>query len=184
VIQDYLHWSPLISPSAFIAESADVMGRVRIGDDSSIWFQSVLRGDVHDIRIGSRSNIQDHCTLHTSHGITPCVIGDRVTVGHRVILHGCEIQDRCLVGMGSIIMDRAVLESGAFLAAGSLVPEGKILRGGYLYAGAPARERRELSDEERKFLNHSANHYVELSKTYFSKDAKADSRAAHGSTQI
>jgi len=166
MIKSYLHWSPRISPTAFIAESADVMGRVWIGDDSSIWFQSVLRGDVHDIRIGACSNIQDHCVLHTSHGVTPCVVGDRVTVGHRVILHGCEVQDLCLVGMGSIIMDRAVLESGCFLAAGSLVPEGKVLRGGYLYAGAPARERRELDDKEEELLSLSAGHYVELSKTY------------------
>ena len=97
---------------------------------------------MHDIRIGKRSNIQDHSTIHTSHGVCPCVIGDDVTVGHRVILHGCEVQDACLVGMGSIIMDRAVLNSGCFLAAGSLVPEGKVLRGGYLYAGTPAREKR------------------------------------------
>jgi len=166
MIRDYLHWSPQVSPSVFIAESAEIMGRVWVGEHSSIWFQSVLRGDVHDIRIGSRSNIQDHCTLHTSHGVTPCVVGDQVTVGHRVILHGCEIQNLCLVGMGSIIMDRAILESGCFLAAGSLVPEGRILQGGYLYAGAPARKRRELSDEERGFLSRSADHYVALSKTY------------------
>ncbi len=166
MIKPYLHWQPDIADSTFIAASAEIIGRVCIGKDSSIWYQSVLRGDVHDIIIGDRSNIQDHCVLHTSHGVSPCVIGNDVTVGHRVILHGCEVQDRCLVGMGSIIMDQAVLEAGCFLAAGSLVPERKVLRGGYLYAGSPARERRALSEEEQQFLTRSAAHYVELSKTH------------------
>jgi len=166
MILPYLDWMPEISDSAFVADSAEVIGRVSISDDSSIWYQCVLRGDVHDIRIGKRSNIQDHSVLHTSHGVCPCVIGDDVTVGHRVILHGCEVKDGSLVGMGSIIMDRAVLEAGCFLAAGSLVPEGKRLRGGFLYAGAPAREKRPLSEEETAFFKRSSSHYVELSKTH------------------
>jgi len=166
MISAYRHWRPQIAETAFIAESADVIGRVEIGSDSSIWYQSVLRGDVHDIRIGDRSNIQDLCMLHTSYGVSPCIVGDDVTVGHRVILHGCEIQDGCLVGMGSIVMDQAVLEAGCLLAAGSLVPERKVLRGGYLYAGSPAREVRALSDEEKDFLNRSALHYVEVAKSH------------------
>ena len=166
MIKPYLHWTPQIDTSAFIAESADVIGRVKIGADSSIWYQSVLRGDVHDIEIGERSNIQDHCVVHTSGGVAPCIVGDDVTIGHRVILHGCEIQDRCLIGMGSIIMDHAVLEEGCFLAAGSLVTERKILRGGYLYAGSPSKERRELSEEEKAFLTRSASHYVDVSKNH------------------
>ncbi|MES0370725.1 MAG: gamma carbonic anhydrase family protein [Mariprofundaceae bacterium] len=169
MISAYRHWQPKIADSVFVADSAEVMGRITIGNDSSIWYQSVLRGDVHDIVIGERSNIQDHSTLHTSHGVSPCIVGNDVTVGHRVILHGCEIQDGTLVGMGSIIMDQAVLETGCLLAAGSLVPERKILRSGYLYAGSPARERRELTDEEKEFLMHSARHYVDLSKTHQSQ---------------
>jgi len=172
MIFPYRHWSPDIDASAFVADSAEVMGRVRIGADSSIWYQCVLRGDVHDIRIGARSNIQDHCMLHTSHNVTPCVVGDDVTVGHRVILHGCEVEDGCLVGMGSILMDRSRLESGCLLAAVSLVPEGKILRGGYLYAGSPARERRELNTDEIAFLRTSASRYVALSKTHIIQPAK------------
>ncbi len=168
MIAPYLHWQPRITDAAFIAGSAEVIGRVSIGRDSSIWHQSVLRGDVHDIVIGCRSNIQDHCVLHTSEGISPCVVGDEVTVGHRVILHGCEIRNRCLIGMGAIIMDRAVIESECLVAAGALVPEGKVLRGGYLYAGVPARERRALSKEERSFFAASAHHYVELARTYSS----------------
>jgi len=166
MISPYLHWQPDIHPTAFIAASAEVMGRVKIGADANIWYQCVLRGDVHDIRIGARSNIQDHSVVHTSHHVSPCIIGNDVTVGHRVILHGCEVEDGCLVGMGSILMDRAKLETGCLLAAGSLVAEGKVLRGGYLYAGAPAREKRELSDEEKAFLQASAKHYVELAKTH------------------
>jgi len=166
MIKPYLHWNPDIDPSVFIADSADVIGRVRIGTDSSIWYQSVLRGDVHDIVIGERSNIQDHCMLHTSTDIAPCVVGNDVTVGHRVILHSCEIQDFCLVGMGSIIMDQAVLEEGCFLAAGSLVTERKVLRGGYLYAGSPAKERRVLTEEEKAFLKRSASHYVDVAKNH------------------
>jgi len=166
MIKSYLHWHPEIAVSAFIAETADIIGRVDIGADASIWYQSVLRGDVHDIVVGERSNIQDHCLLHTSDGVSPCMVGNDVTVGHRVILHGCEIQDFCLVGMGSIIMDQAVLESGCLLAAGSLVTERKVLKGGYLYAGSPAREIRQLHDEETQFLQHSAAHYVEVARNH------------------
>ncbi|MDX8390319.1 MAG: gamma carbonic anhydrase family protein [Mariprofundaceae bacterium] len=166
MIRAYQSWSPLVADSAFVAASAEVMGRVEVGEDTSIWYQTVLRGDVHDIRIGSRSNIQDHSVLHASHGVTACVIGDDVTVGHRVILHGCEVQDHCLIGMGSILMDRCVLESGCLLAAGSLVTEGKVLRGGYLYAGSPASERRPLREEEKSFLLASADHYVQLARTH------------------
>ncbi len=166
MIRNYMHWQPEIADSAFIVDSADIIGRVRIGEESSIWFQSVLRGDVHDIIIGDRSNIQDHCMLHTSEGVSPCIVGNEVTVGHRVLLHSCEIQDRCLVGMGSIVMDQAVLEEGCFLAAGSLVTARKILRGGYLYAGRPARVKRELTDEEKEHLAYSATHYIDVFKNY------------------
>jgi len=161
MIGKYLAHEPVVDSTAWIATSADVIGRVAIGENSSVWYQSVLRGDVNIIQVGQRTNIQDHCTIHNS-GDAPCVIGNDVTVGHRVILHGCTIGDGCLVGMGSVVMDHAVLEPGCLLAAGSLVPEGKVLRSGYLYAGSPARERRELSEKEKAFLIWSANHYVDL----------------------
>ncbi len=166
MIQAWRNHTPKVADSAFVADSAEVIGRVEIGPNASIWYQSVLRGDVHDIRIGARTNIQDHCVLHASQGVTPCIIGDDVTVGHRVILHGCEVQDGCLVGMGAIVMDRCVLEAGCLLAAGSLVPEGRVLRGGFLHAGIPARERRPLTDEEQAFLAHSARHYMELARSH------------------
>jgi carbonic anhydrase/acetyltransferase-like protein (isoleucine patch superfamily) len=165
MLYSYEDTVPSIDDSAWLAGNADVLGRVEIGADSSVWYQSVLRGDVNFIKIGKRTNIQDHTMIHNSSD-APCIVGDDVTVGHRVILHGCEIQDGCLVGMGAIVMDHAVLEAGCFLAAGSLVPEGKVLRGGYLYAGSPARERRELTPEEKEFLQQSANHYVRLAEKH------------------
>ena len=165
MISTYLDWAPDIHDSVWVAPSADVMGRVEIGEDSSVWYQTVLRGDVNTIKVGKRTNIQDHTMVHNS-GDAPCIIGDDVTVGHRVILHGCTIGNQCLVGMGSIVMDHAVLEDGCLLAAGSLVTEGKVLRGGYLYAGSPARERRELTVKEIDFLSWSATHYAELANNH------------------
>ncbi len=166
MLQAFSGRSPEAANAAFLADSADIIGDVRIGEDSSIWYQCVLRGDLEPIRIGARTNIQDHSMLHTSNGVSPCIVGDDVTVGHRVLLHGCEIQDRCLVGMGSIVMDRAILEAGCLLAAGSLVTEGKVLRGGFLYAGAPARQIRPLREEERSFLQRSADHYVHMARRH------------------
>ncbi|MDQ6978960.1 MAG: gamma carbonic anhydrase family protein [Mariprofundaceae bacterium] len=154
--------TPYCNDTAFIAPSADIIGQVNIAAGASIWYQCVLRGDLEAIHVGEDSNIQEHSVLHTSHGVSPCIVGRGVTVGHRVLLHGCEIQDYCLVGMGSIVMDQAVLEEGCLLAAGSLVTERKVLRSGFLYAGSPAKERRPLSEKERDFLHHSAEHYVTM----------------------
>lgn len=172
-IQSYQGISPEIAPSVFIHHSAQVIGDVNIGVESSIWCGAVIRGDVNSIRIGTQSNIQDLCILHVSHpraGINPegarLVIGDRVTVGHAVILHGCHIADECLIGMGSIIMDNAVVESRVMVAAGSLVPEGKHLESGYLYLGRPVKAVRPLTPDELAHFAYSAQHYVRLSLTY------------------
>ncbi|MDQ7004006.1 MAG: gamma carbonic anhydrase family protein [Ghiorsea sp.] len=165
MVYSYKGFKPNIDVRAWLAPNADVIGRVSIGANSSVWYQCVLRGDVNDIHVGQRSNIQDGTVIHNS-GDAPCVVGDDVTIGHKVLLHGCDIQDGCLVGMGSIVMDHAVLEAGCFLAAGSLVPEGKILKGGFLYAGSPARERRALTNEEKMFLGQSAKHYVTLAQAH------------------
>lgn len=172
-IQPYLGISPEIAPSAFIHHSAQIIGDVKIGMESSIWCSAVVRGDVNSIRIGAQSNIQDLCTLHVSHrraGINPegasLLIGDRVTVGHAVILHGCHIADECLIGMGSIIMDKAIVESHVMIAAGSLVPEGKHLESGYLYLGRPVKAIRALTPDEMTHFTYSALHYIRLSRTY------------------
>jgi len=157
---------PKLAPSAWVADSAEVIGDVTIGEEASIWPMAVLRGDLEPIRVGARSNVQDGCVLHTTHGVTPCVLGEDVTVGHRAILHGCEVRDRCLIGMGAILMDRVVVEEECIVAAGALVPEGKRLQSGMLYLGVPARPVRPLTDEERAFLRASAKHYQELARRH------------------
>ena len=164
--------APQIAASAYIHPSAQIIGNVAIGERASIWCNAVVRGDVNFIRIGADSNIQDLCTLHVSHRRpenpdgAPLLIGDRVTVGHNVILHGCSIGDECLVGMGAIVMDGAVLEPNVLLGAGSLVPEGKRLESGYLYLGRPAKRVRPLTEEELAHFSYSAGHYVRLAGNY------------------
>ena len=171
-IREFEGKSPKISESAWIDETAVVIGDVEIGPESSIWPQCVLRGDIHYIRIGEGTNIQDGSILHVTHdsefdpGGHPVVVGDRVTVGHRVTLHGCTIEDHCLIGMGSIILDGAVVRSGAMVGAGTLVPPGKDLEGGWLWLGQPARRVRELTEQERRFLDYSPAHYVRLQQRH------------------
>lgn len=159
---------PTIGGAVFIDEAATVIGDVHIGAESSVWPGCVLRGDVNHIHIGARTNIQDGSILHVSHGSEyqtqgfPLIIGDEVTIGHHAVVHACSIGDRCLIGMGSIVLDGAVLEDEVMLGAGSLVAPGKCLEGGYLWLGSPARRARKLTDKERAFLRYSAEHYVRL----------------------
>ena len=162
---------PQIAASAWIDDSAVVIGDVAIGDDSSVWPMTVIRGDVNSISIGTRSNIQDGSVLHVTHAGkhyegAALRIGDDVTVGHKVILHACTIGNRCLVGMGAIIMDKTVVEDDVIIGAGSLVAENKVLQSGHLYLGSPAKKIRPLTERELKFLRYSAEHYVELAKEY------------------
>ena len=159
---------PQIAASAYVDETALVIGSVKIAEDVSLWPKVVARGDVNSIEIGARTNIQDGTILHVSHdsefapGGFPLSIGADITVGHQAILHGCTIEDRCLVGMAATVMDGALLRSGVILGAGSLVPPGRELEGGFLWVGSPARKVRPLSKEEQAFLDYSARHYVEL----------------------
>lgn len=158
--------TPRIHESVFIAGNAAVIGDVTIGAHSSIWFNTVLRGDIHRIVIGSRTNIQDNSVIHVTRNRFPATIGDDVTVGHRVILHGCEVRDRCLIGMGSIIMDGAIIEEETIIGAGSLVTEGMRIPAGTLCFGSPAKVRRDLTPEEKEFIKFSAALYVEDAKRY------------------
>ncbi len=164
--------APIIPASVYVHPSAQIIGEVRLGEQASIWCGAVLRGDVNSITIGAGSNVQDLAVLHVSHKTptdpigAPLVIGERVTIGHSVILHGCSIGDACLIGMGSIIMDKAVLQPRVLLGAGSLVPEGKTLVSGYLYLGRPAKQLRLLTDEELAYFDYSAQHYMELAASY------------------
>lgn len=158
--------SPQIHSSTFIAPSADVIGEVEIGKESSLWFQVVVRGDVNWIRIGERTNIQDHSMLHVTRQTCPLQVGDDVTVGHRVLLHGCTIGNRVLVGMGAIVMDQAVIGDDSIVGAGALVTQGKTFPPGSLIVGSPAKLVRPLNDKERAFLKKSAQNYVDDSREY------------------
>lgn len=171
-IRSFERHTPIIDRSAYIDPLAMVCGQVTIGADSSIWPMAVVRGDIHTIHIGARTSIQDGSVLHVTHdsyhnpGGHPLNIGNGVTVGHRVILHGCTIQDHCLIGMGSTVMDGALIEPYVILGANSLVSPGKRCEGGYLWVGSPAKKVRPLSQEEREFLTYSAQAYVKLKNRY------------------
>lgn len=172
MIRNYKNTAPRIAASAYLDPTAVVIGDVEIGEDSSVWPLCVLRGDVNRIRVGARSNIQDGSILHVTHRSSDnpegqaTIVGDDVTVGHRVTLHGCIVESRCLVGMSSTVLDGAVLQTGVLLGAGSLVTEGKVLEGGFLWLGRPARRMRPLTDAERALFDYSARHYVKLKDDY------------------
>lgn len=171
-IRDFQGKYPRIVDEGWVDPTAVIIGDVEIGARSSVWPMCVIRGDINHIRIGRETNIQDGSVLHVSHdsrfmpGGAPLVIHDRVTVGHKAVLHGCEIKDLCLVGIGSTILDGAVLEPLTLLGAGTLVPPGRVLESGYLWLGAPARRIRQLSDKEKEYLEYSAAHYANLAATY------------------
>ena len=172
MIRPYRGQTPRLGARVYVDAQAALIGDVVLGDDASIWPMASVRGDVHRIEIGARTNVQDNAVLHVTHdgpyspGGVPLLIGDDVTIGHGVILHACTIGHRCLIGMGAIIMDRAVLEDECFIAAGAMVPPGKVLKGGWLYRGAPAQPARELSVQEREQLLYSAHHYVRIKNHY------------------
>ncbi len=167
--------SPQLGEGVMIDPSAVVLGDVTLGNDVSVWPQSAIRGDMHAIRIGDRSNVQDNAVLHVTHASEfnpdgwPLLLGCDVTVGHNAVLHGCTVGDRVLIGMGAIVMDGAALEDELMVAAGALVPPGKHLPSGYVYAGSPARPLRPLSDAERRFLTYSPANYVRLKNQYLSE---------------
>ncbi|MGA7978932.1 MAG: gamma carbonic anhydrase family protein [Chromatiaceae bacterium] len=163
---------PQVAADAWIDQTAVVVGDVEVGSRSSIWPICVVRGDIHRIEIGPETNIQDGSILHVSHdsrflpGGAPLIIHDRVTVGHQAVLHGCEIHQLCLVGIGARVLDRAVLEPLTMLGAGALVPPGRVLEGGYLWIGAPVRRARALTDKELEYLEYSAANYVRLADAH------------------
>ncbi|UCH52686.1 MAG: gamma carbonic anhydrase family protein [Pseudomonadota bacterium] len=171
-IRPYRNIKPSVHGTAYVDEQASVIGDVTIGADSSIWPMCVLRGDVNRIRVGARTNIQDGSILHGTHaqerapGGHAAIIGDDVTVGHHVILHGCTVENHCLIGMGSTILDGALLESQVLLGAGSLVTENQVLEGGYLWMGRPARRVRAITDKERELFGYLADHYIKLKNDY------------------
>lgn len=171
-ISNYLNSSPILGDRIYLHPSCQVIGDVKIGDDSSVWCNTVLRGDVKHIVIGRGTNVQDLTMGHVSHSTperpegSPLIIGDYVTVGHAVILHGCNIGNECLIGMGSIIMDDVMIPDRVMVGAGSLISPGKILESGMLYMGRPAKAVRALTQEEIAYLRYSADHYIRLKDNY------------------
>lgn len=170
--------TPSLGQRVLIDPSAVVLGDVELGDDVSVWPQAVIRGDMHRIRIGARTSVQDGSVLHITHAGPynpdgwPLLIGADVTIGHNATLHGCTIGDRVLVGMGATVMDGAVVESEVVIGACALVTPGKTLRSGYLYAGSPAREMRALNDKELDYFRYSAANYVRLKDQHVAELAR------------
>lgn len=171
-IRPYRGKLPQLGNRVFVDPSAAVIGDVALGDDTSVWPMCSVRGDVNIIRIGARTNIQDNTVIHVTHSYPDlpagraCIVGDDVTVGHQCVLHACTIGHQCLIGMGSIILDGALLHERVLLGADSLVTEDKELEGGYLWLGRPARKVRPLTEQELAWFAYSAKHYVQLKDDY------------------
>lgn len=167
VVMSHKGIAPKIASDVFIAPTAAVIGDVHIGAGSSVWFAATVRGDVNEIRIGARTNVQDGTTIHVTTGGHGTYIGDEVTIGHNAIIHACTIENLCLVGMGACLMDGVVVESKAMVAAGALVTPNKRIPSGQLWAGSPAKFMRALKENELAELEESARHYAELAAEYF-----------------
>ena len=157
---------PRVAPTAFVDDSAQVIGDVEIGEDCSVWMNVVIRGDINSIQLGARTNIQDGSVVHVMRDTHPTRIGDDVTVGHGAILHGCVVEDRCLVGMGAIVLNGVVVGTGSIIAAGTLVTEGTTIPPGSLVLGNPGRVRRATTDEEAVSIRHYAEHYVNYKREF------------------
>ena len=178
MIRSFKNITPVLGNNVYVDDSAVVIGDVVVGDDVSIWPTTVIRGDVESIRIGDGTNVQDGSVLHVSHAGDyspqghPLTIGEGVTIGHRAVVHACTVGNYCLIGIGAIIMDDAVLEDYVMLGAGALVPPGKKLESGYLYVGSPAKQARPLKDTEKQFLEYSYKHYMRLKDEYLVEQVK------------
>ncbi len=162
---DVLHRAELVAPTAFIAENATVLGDVVIGDRSSVWFGTVIRGDTESVRIGDRSNVQDLSVLHADPGY-PCEIGDDVTIGHAAVVHGATVEDGALIGIRAVILNGAKIGKGALVGAGAVVTEGTVIPAGHLAVGIPAKVIRELTPEQKARLKRTANHYANATEPY------------------
>jgi carbonic anhydrase/acetyltransferase-like protein (isoleucine patch superfamily) len=166
VIEPFLDKTPQIHPTVFVAENAMIIGDVEIGEDSSVWFGSVVRGDVNYIRIGARTNLQDHTIIHVNTGTHPTILEDEITVGHRVTLHGCYVESGCLVGIGSTVLDGARIGRNSLVAAGSLITPNTQIPPQSLVMGSPARVKRELTDDELAGMTRNWQSYVGLKDKY------------------
>jgi carbonic anhydrase/acetyltransferase-like protein (isoleucine patch superfamily) len=172
MIRTFQGITPTIPKSCFIEETGVVIGDVVMGEQCSVWFHAVIRGDVNYIRIGYRTNVQDLCMLHVTHDTAPLVIGDDVTIGHHVVLHGCTVKDRVLIGMGAIIMDGAVIGEDSVVGAGALITERTIVPPKSLVLGSPAKVKRPVTAEELTWIRESAQNYIRYARQYMSDPEK------------
>ena len=163
MIYKYKDKTPDIEKAVFVAESADIIGEVKLGRNSNIWYNSTLRGDIAPVSVGDNTNIQDNSVLHVAHDL-PCIVGSNVTVGHSVILHGTEVKDGCLIGMGAILLNNSVIGENSVVGAGALVTEGKEFPPKSLIIGSPAKRVREITDKELESMKANIDEYIELGK--------------------
>ncbi|XWN36895.1 MAG: gamma carbonic anhydrase family protein [Balneola sp.] len=170
MIYEFLKRTPQFDETAFVAPSADIIGDVKLGKESSVWFNVTIRGDVNFIEIGDQSNVQDNVCIHVMNQTGPTIIGNEVTIGHGAVVHGCTIKDRVLIGINATILDEVVIEPDVIVAAGTLVPPGKTLESGYMYMGSPAKAVRKLTEEELKSIPKYASNYVKYIRAYQQKD--------------
>ena len=166
MVRSYLGHSPVIPTSCYVDVSAQILGEVALGEHSSVWMNAVLRGDVHSIRLGANSNVQDCAVLHGMRYKYAVEVGDWVTIGHNATVHGCVIEDACLIGMGATILNNARIGEGSIIAAGAVVPENTVVPANTLWAGVPAKERRRLDAQDREAILQYARNYVDYTATY------------------
>jgi carbonic anhydrase/acetyltransferase-like protein (isoleucine patch superfamily) len=166
IVKSYKGKTPRLAPDVFVAQGAVIVGDVTIGAGSSIWYNTVVRGDVGSVTIGKNTNIQDLCMLHMTTDVSDLIIGDEVTVGHRVVLHGCTIEDRCLIGMGAVILDNAVIGAGSVVASGAVVTERAVIPPNSLVVGMPARVKKTLAQGELSPSARIARHYLGLAREH------------------
>jgi carbonic anhydrase/acetyltransferase-like protein (isoleucine patch superfamily) len=171
MVRSYLGHTPVIPDSCYIDISAQIVGQVELGERSSVWMNAVLRGDVHSIRLGSQTNVQDCAVLHGMRYKYPVIVGDWVTIGHNATVHGCVVEDACLIGMGVTILNNARIGEGSIIAAGAVVPENTVVPPNTLWAGVPAKERRRLDPNDRESILVYARNYVDYTATYLRERA-------------
>jgi carbonic anhydrase/acetyltransferase-like protein (isoleucine patch superfamily) len=176
MLRSYKGTAPVVPVSCYVDDSAQLIGDVTLGEHASIWMNAVLRGDVHSIRVGANSNIQDCSVLHGMKGKYPVVVGEWVTVGHSVTLHGCEIGDRCLIGMGSVILNNAKIGAGCIIAAGTVIPEGTVVEPGSLWMGVPGKFRKKLGPEDQETILRYAQNYLGYKEDYLRERAQGVGR--------
>jgi carbonic anhydrase/acetyltransferase-like protein (isoleucine patch superfamily) len=172
MVRSYLGYSPVIPGSCYVDISAQIIGQVELGEHSSVWMNAVLRGDVHSIRVGSNSNVQDCAVLHGMRYKHPVVVGDWVTIGHNATVHGCVIEDACLIGMGAVVLNNARIGEGSIIGAGAVITENTVVPANTLWAGVPGKERRKLDPGERESILQYARNYLDYTANYLKERVK------------